>query len=86
MYTCQLIQGMSNGAEQWCPVKGDDWISEVSLNRGFTVCTYIYLLKLEYCTQTGQHIRTYVHNCVYRTAAHSKKVGFNPYLRIRRHL
>ena len=28
---------MSDGAEQWCPVEGGGCISEVSLNRGFTV-------------------------------------------------
>ena len=31
------MKGISNGAEQWCPVKGGGCISEVSFNRGFTV-------------------------------------------------
>ena len=31
------VRGMSNGAEQWCPVKGGGCIWEMSFNRGSTV-------------------------------------------------
>ena len=34
MYTC--LQGMSNVAEEWCPVKGGGCLSELSFSRGFT--------------------------------------------------
>ena len=34
-----LLQELSNGAEQWCPVKGGSCLSEVSFDRGFTVRT-----------------------------------------------
>ena len=45
------MQGMSNGAEQWCPVTGGFCISEVSFNRGFTdmdftVHTHTYTVRI----------------------------------------
>ena len=43
------MQGMSNGTEQWCPVKGGGYISEVSFNRGFTVLPYLVMLWIKYC-------------------------------------
>jgi hypothetical protein len=41
MYT---MQGMSNGAEQTCPVKGGGCILEVSFERGFTVYAIIIII------------------------------------------
>ena len=49
------LQGMSDGTEQWCPVKRGGCISEMSFNRGFTVYTFPacqqQLKLLSACTQ-----------------------------------
>ena len=42
------MQGMSNGAEQWCPVEGGGCISEVPFNRGFIISFRVSMIAPMY--------------------------------------
>ena len=70
------MQGISNGAEQWCPVKGGGCISEVSLIEAslyiHTVCTvcmysvYLHTYVHAYCMYICKYV--YAHfKCVCTT-------------------
>ena len=41
MQKVQCMQGISDGAEQWCPVQGGGCVLEVTFNRGFAVSVMI---------------------------------------------
>ena len=51
---------MSNGAEQWCPVKGSGYISEVSFQRSPNsyIMMISYILNYsEFCIMDAYHYR-----------------------------
>ena len=53
--------GMSNGTEQWCPVKRGGCISEVSFKRGFTVFTAVPIVSFLWrfhCTELSTIVLT----------------------------